>query len=341
MVGGGVSGGRYDREKRMRGREEVKNALSGRAAERARDKRLRREARLSDEDYDELKKILAELNLRRESIEQAMGFALDKAEMSEDVVKTITKHFAKKDTPAPVLVARLFLVSDILHNSSAPVRKASTYRTHFQPRLPKIFERLAAAHRRITGRLAAATMKKKVLSVLEVWDDWSLFPVLFITGLEMTFLGSNSDLDTVRASLVDVDEASLDMDELQRKCRQSGVLDSGSAKDLLIRLHCVNEYTDAKASGAVKGGIRTSNTALLKSSVDSLLGTGIATSSPLSSSSTAVAAAVTATSNSALDSSIDGEDLDGDDLDGDDLDGEDIDGEDIDIDGEDIDGEDL
>lgn len=39
-------------------------------------------------------------------------------------------------------VARLFLVSDILHNSTAPVRNASRYRTKLQLALPQVFESL-------------------------------------------------------------------------------------------------------------------------------------------------------------------------------------------------------
>lgn len=44
------------------------------------------------------------------------------------------------DTPVTVKIARLFVVSDILHNSSASVRNASQYRTQLQDKLPDIFE---------------------------------------------------------------------------------------------------------------------------------------------------------------------------------------------------------
>ncbi len=41
-------------------------------------------------------------------------------------------------------VARLFLVSDILHNSTAPVRNASRYRGLLEDTLPDIFQSLQA-----------------------------------------------------------------------------------------------------------------------------------------------------------------------------------------------------
>ena len=46
------------------------------------------------------------------------------------------------ETPVPVKVARLLLVSDVLHNSTAPVRNASRYRSLLEAALPDIFESL-------------------------------------------------------------------------------------------------------------------------------------------------------------------------------------------------------
>ena len=169
------------------------------------------------------------------------------------------------------------------------------------------------------------------------------YPPLFIVGLEMTFLGSRSDLAAIRASLDDLDEGTVDVEDLKKKCRQAGVVDVGSAKDLLIRLHCVNEYTQLKAlgmqakgrGGGTGGGPAAGNALLLKAGVNSLLGNaGISNQGSSGGASPAGGNSV----------DIDGEDLDGEDLDGEDLDGEDLDGEDLDgedLDGDDLDGEDL
>lgn len=42
---------------------------------------------------------------------------------------------------------RLFLVCDILHNSTAPVRNASRYRSKLEAALPAIFESLQETYR--------------------------------------------------------------------------------------------------------------------------------------------------------------------------------------------------
>lgn len=45
-------------------------------------------------------------------------------------------------TPITLKIAQLFLVSDILHNSSASVRNASQYRSRLEEKLPDVFENL-------------------------------------------------------------------------------------------------------------------------------------------------------------------------------------------------------
>ena len=51
------------------------------------------------------------------------------------------------------------LVSDILHNSSAPVKNASAYRTKFEAALPDIMESFNDLYRSITGRITAEALK--------------------------------------------------------------------------------------------------------------------------------------------------------------------------------------
>lgn len=46
--------------------------------------------------------------------------------------------FSVRPRQSPVKIARLYLLSDVLHNSSAPVKKASSYRTHLQKGLPEV-----------------------------------------------------------------------------------------------------------------------------------------------------------------------------------------------------------
>ncbi len=60
------------------------------------------------------------------------------------IVEILTDALTLSETPIPTKVARLFLTSDVLHNSTAPVRNASRYRSHMETSLPDIFESLQA-----------------------------------------------------------------------------------------------------------------------------------------------------------------------------------------------------
>lgn len=85
-------------------------------------------------------------------------------------------------------MARLYVVSDVLHNSSASVRNASAYRTLLEAALPTVFESLRSALRGDgVGRIAAEQLKRRVLAVLRVWENWFLFPEAYLTGLQVRF----------------------------------------------------------------------------------------------------------------------------------------------------------
>ena len=58
------------------------------------------------------------------------------------VVEILSDSLTLSETPLTTKVARLMLASDVLHNSTAPVRNASRYRSLLEGSLPDIFESL-------------------------------------------------------------------------------------------------------------------------------------------------------------------------------------------------------
>lgn len=78
---------------------------------------------------------------------------------SLQIVDVLTESLTLKETLIPTKVARLMLVSDVLHNSSARVKNASAYRTGFEARLPDIMESFNDLYRNITGRITAEALK--------------------------------------------------------------------------------------------------------------------------------------------------------------------------------------
>lgn len=71
----------------------------------------------------------------------------------------VTESLTLLETPIPTKVARLMLLSDILHNSSAPVKNASAYRTGFQASLPDVMESFNEVYQGLTGRITAESLK--------------------------------------------------------------------------------------------------------------------------------------------------------------------------------------
>lgn len=186
-----------------------------------RSKRVEPERTLTDPQRDEFEDMLRALTLERSQIKEAMGFALDNADAAGEVVEVLTESLTLKETPLPTKVARLMLVSDILHNSSAPVKNASAYRTKFEATLPDIMESFNDLYCSITGRMTAVAFKERVLKVLQVWADWFLFSDAYVNGLRATFLRSGN------SGVVSFHSISGDMSDSENKKAFDHVVEEG------------------------------------------------------------------------------------------------------------------
>ncbi|KAK0572662.1 hypothetical protein LWI29_035023 [Acer saccharum] len=240
-----------------------------------RSRRVEPERTLTDPQRDEFEDMLRSLTLERSQIKEAMGFALDNADAAGEIVEVLTESLTLKETPIPTKVARLMLVSDVLHNSSAPVKNASAYRTKFEATLPDIMESFNDLYRSITGRITAEALKERVLKVLQVWSDWFLFSDAYVNGLRATFIRSgNSGVtlfhsicgdapeiekktkteDTSDGSKANQDAAlamgkgaatrelmSLPLAELERRCRHNGLSLVGGRETMVSRLLSLEE----------------------------------------------------------------------------------------------------
>ncbi|XWS17875.1 hypothetical protein CRYUN_Cryun33cG0106100 [Craigia yunnanensis] len=248
--------------------EHEKDSTATYAAGRSR--RVEPERTLTDPQRDEFEDMLRALTLERSQIKEAMGFALDNADAAGEIVEVLTESLTLKETPIPTKVARLMLVSDILHNSSAPVKNASAYRTKFEATLPDIMESFNDLYRSVTGRITAEALKERVLKVLQVWSDWFLFSDAFVNGLRATFIRSGnsgvapfhsicgdapeiekktSSEDAVDGIKANQDAAlamgkgaamkelmDLSLAELERRCRHNGLSLVGGREIMVARL---------------------------------------------------------------------------------------------------------
>ncbi|XP_029029376.1 U2 snRNP-associated SURP motif-containing protein [Betta splendens] len=177
-----------------------------------------KKGQLRSEHKQRLEMLIKALTPSREDIANAMLFCLERADAAEEVVALITESFSLLQTPLQKKIARLYLVSDILHNSCAKVAGASYYRKYFEAKLPEIFKDLYAAHRNIQGRLQAEQFKQKVMSCFRAWEDWAIYPDSYLIHLQNIFLGFTKAVEEVteiaKEPSVDLDGAPMDSTDI-------------------------------------------------------------------------------------------------------------------------------
>ncbi|KAI0075111.1 hypothetical protein K474DRAFT_1691944 [Panus rudis PR-1116 ss-1] len=135
--------------------------------------------------------MLRALSGRRGEIARCMAFSLEHAEAAAEVADIIVASLLVDGTPVPRKVARLHLICDILHNSAAPLPSAWKFRQEFQSRLGIVFDHLSTIYHSFPGRITAETFKKQILSVVDIWEDWIVFPPEFTQELKVRLEGAS------------------------------------------------------------------------------------------------------------------------------------------------------
>uniref|UniRef100_A0A6B2KZC9 U2 snRNP-associated SURP motif-containing protein n=1 Tax=Arcella intermedia TaxID=1963864 RepID=A0A6B2KZC9_9EUKA len=147
---------------------------------------------LSEVERDIFEHSLRKLTPERESIKKAMIFCLDHSESAPEIVEILTEALTIPETHVLTKLARLYLVSDILHNA-AGVSNGSLFRTPFEETLLGVFASFRDKHASIPGRITKQLLKEKVLKVFRVWSDWCLYPQDKLKLFYDTFMDLNKD----------------------------------------------------------------------------------------------------------------------------------------------------
>ncbi|KAJ7188035.1 hypothetical protein C8R46DRAFT_1053423 [Mycena filopes] len=137
--------------------------------------------------------MLRALSGKRGEMARCMAFSLEHAEAAHEVAEIIVASLLVDGTPVPRKVARLHLICDILHNSAAAVPSAWKFRQEFQARLGVVFDHLANIYHSFPGRITAETFKKQITAVVDIWEDWIVFPPDFTTELRTRLEGMTAE----------------------------------------------------------------------------------------------------------------------------------------------------
>ncbi|KAI8138308.1 hypothetical protein BJV82DRAFT_299808 [Fennellomyces sp. T-0311] len=150
--------------------------------------------------------MLRQISFQRGSIARAMAFAIDHADAADEVIDIIIKALIIPETPLAVKLARLYLVSDILHNSGAHVANAWKYRVGLESRLTCVFEHLNGIYRSISARLKAEQVRRAISNVLSAWEAWMVFPQHHIDHLNGVFMKKAANESESRAVAVETED---------------------------------------------------------------------------------------------------------------------------------------
>ena len=145
---------------------------------------------LSDSQRDRFEDMLRNLTPDRNPTAEAMVWCIEHADAGEEIVECIAESLSIPETPLAKKIARLYLISDVLHNCSVKgVPNVSYYRKGFQAKLPEIFTHLKIAHQSIDSRMRAEAFRQRVMNCFRAWEDWALYPQDFLIKMQNIFLG--------------------------------------------------------------------------------------------------------------------------------------------------------
>ncbi|KAJ3183952.1 U2 snRNP-associated SURP domain-containing protein [Gaertneriomyces sp. JEL0708] len=204
-----------------------------------------------------LEHMLRNITMERGAIGRVMVFALKHADAADEIIDIITKSLLIQATPLfPTKMARLFAVSDILHNSGAPIQNAWKYRNGFERRLEEIFSHLGSVRRSIGARLRQEQVRKHIMNLLAVWDAWIIFPQEFTDKLRAAFSEEEKGKNG---------EEGLQSRLQAQKDQKTGVyaLDEGGVRELEHAAQKTNKWARIDESAAT-----TANTSTTEDSFD-------------------------------------------------------------------------
>jgi U2-associated protein SR140 len=75
------------------------------------------------------------------------------------------------------------------------VPSAWKFRQEFQSRLGIVFDHLANIYHSFPGRITAETFKKQITSIIDIWEDWIVFPPDFTSELRMRLEGTTMEAE--------------------------------------------------------------------------------------------------------------------------------------------------
>lgn len=183
-----------------------------------------------------LKFLLDTTTSRRGSVARITAFALTHASSVSEITTTICDNICAPGIDWKTAVARLWCISDILHNSWLPITNVWKYRTQFENRLEAVMKKLSELGESIESRIRKENFRRLVTSVLALWSHWICFGSGSVDRFTEAFEARQDvpEPDTINASTTRTATAWRSLDDSVKQNSQDAVVADldGEAIDL-------------------------------------------------------------------------------------------------------------
>ena len=156
-------------------------------------------------------------------------------------------------------VSKIYLISDILYNSkNMNINSSWRYKRELEEFLPDIFEEFNKEYmyglklfRKLIGSIISESIKDKLLNILNIWKEWSIFDSKYIEGLESSFLRKKRERDDlnkeIKSELEQYEDEIIEIyskskTSIQILAKENGLSSRGELRDIMSRLICLKEY---------------------------------------------------------------------------------------------------
>ncbi|KAK9370773.1 hypothetical protein V1509DRAFT_616800 [Lipomyces kononenkoae] len=157
--------------------------------------------------------LLQHISMRRGSIARLMSFAIDNAYAADEIVDVTCQSIISKNVSTQMRVARLWAVGDILYNSGMGIGGVNKgvwkYRGLYQTKLIQVFASLYEVFKEFDGRIRADNFRRQIMSVLNVWEGWNVFPHDALTQMTNEFLGQTKETEVDQSGAASPNSANM------------------------------------------------------------------------------------------------------------------------------------
>lgn len=112
---------------------------------------------------------------QRRSIARITGLAMTNTHATDEIAEIMCASVCSPSVPWKTTIARVWAISDVLHNSALPIPDAWRFRKSFETRLVSVFTELRSLGDAIESRIRRENFKRLVNNIIQVWANWVCF----------------------------------------------------------------------------------------------------------------------------------------------------------------------